>query len=104
MDREGSKSTGFSDKKAGLILESQFSSFRRENGLDFLLINLKMGPKRFLACVNCPIERQLAENQKFTKIIYKGLHFYELKVEKTRKILTPVIKEMLGNLTIGNNK
>ncbi|XP_077301320.1 uncharacterized protein LOC143921875 [Arctopsyche grandis] len=104
VDREAEKAKVPNDKKAGLVLESQFSFFRREAGLDFLLVNLKMGPRRFLACVNCPFEKQLAAAQNFIPVNYKGLHFYELPVEKTRKILTPVIKKMLKKLELDEKK
>lgn len=104
VDREAAKSKVGSDNKAGLILESQFSFFRRENGLDFLLVNLKLGPKRYLACINCPFEKQLAESQNFKPLEYKGFHYYELAVEKTRKILTPAIKDLLKNLSLSSKK
>lgn len=104
VDREAAKCKSENDKSAGLVLDTQFNSFRREYGLDFLIVNLKLGSRRYLVCVNCPIERQLAKLQNFTQMNYKGLYFYEIAVEKTRKILAPVIKEMLHKLNFGQNR
>lgn len=95
IDREAKACISIPENKSGQILKLQFESFIQENGLDFLLINSKCGSRRFLAFVNCPIERQLTENLNFSPLNYKGMCYYEIPLEKTRKILAPVILKML---------
>lgn len=99
IEREAANLNEGMKEKQGLILHRQFDSFRKENNLDFLLINSKVGSKRLLAFVNCPIEKSLAQNEDFSIQNYKEFQFYEIPMYKTRKILTPLIIGMLDKLS-----
>lgn len=85
VDREGK------GKNAGMFLESYLSTFRRNFGLDFLFVNRKKGDKRFLIINNCSFEGILAKENDFKPIEYKGLHYYEVDVLKSRKIMMPIV-------------
>lgn len=91
VTREGGESNG----KAGSAFEAALHTFKRDYGLDFLLVNRKAGKKRFLILVGCPYEKKLMARGDFFPRDFKGLQYYEVPVELSRKILTPVIKEMI---------
>lgn len=95
IDRE----TKGSDKKnSGILFETELNEFRRDYGLDFLLVNRKKKDERFLIMVNCPFEKKLATSQGFEPMEYKGVKFYSVSPEKTRKILAPIIKDMIHKI------
>lgn len=99
VDREAKKMKSNNDKKDGIYLEMVLSDFRREYGLDFLIVNLKMHRKRFLILINCPIEKNLIRIKDFKPINYKYLPYYEVNVIDTRKIIVPIIKKLLNKLS-----
>ncbi|ELA41226.1 uncharacterized protein VICG_01715 [Vittaforma corneae ATCC 50505] len=100
VDREAKNVNTSSESKAGSVLEAAFHAFKREYGLDFLLVNRKAGKKRFLIMVSCPFEKKLAAQHNFKHVDFKGLHYYEIDVELSRKILTPAIKDLIHNLSL----
>lgn len=93
-DREA-KAIHASESKSGTVLESIFHTFKRDYGLDFLLINRKFKKQRFLIMIGCPFEKRLVSMYNFVPIEYKGLSYYEIEVKLSRKILTPVIKDLI---------
>lgn len=97
IDREA-KEADTDKKSAGVVFETALNEFRREYGLDFLLVNRKKGNERFIIMINCPFEKKLATSQGFEEMNYKGLKFYSVSPEKTRKILTPIIKDMIHKI------
>lgn len=76
-------------------LESVFNDFRMSRCLDFLMINRKNGSKRFLAVINVSFENLMAKENDFRVIDHKYLHYYEIPVNKSRKIMVPIIKELI---------
>lgn len=90
VDREGR------GKDAGVYLEAYFNTFRRNFGLDFLFINRKKGDKRYLIINNCSFESVLAKENNFKPIEYKGLHYYEIDVKKSRKVMMPIVIETIN--------
>lgn len=82
----------------GSELEATFHAFRRDHGLDFLLVNRKAGANRYLIMINFPFERRLARMQSFEPAEFEGLHYYSISVELSRKVLVPIIKELLNDI------
>lgn len=93
--REAKKMNINSESKSGSALETALHTFKRDYGLDFLLVNRKNGDKRYLIMINCQFEKKLAELYKFELVNFKGLYYYSIPVELSRKILTPKIKELI---------
>jgi hypothetical protein len=82
-------------KKHEKSLESIFDDFRMSRCLDFLMINRKNGSRRFLAVINVSFEDLMAKENDFRAVDHKYLHYYEIPVDKSRKIMVPIIKELI---------
>ncbi|KAI4291616.1 exopolyphosphatase [Pancytospora philotis] len=93
--REAAESASAKAKHAGRHLEMAFGDFRRNHGLDFLIVNRKAGEKRLLALINCPFERMLAAEHHFEPREFKGLSYYSIPVAMSRKVLVPLIKQLI---------
>lgn len=92
VEREAKQGNG------GSTLEKEFMDFRREDGLDFFMVNRKAGPKRYLAIINCSYEKKLASAHHFNPVNYRGFHFYEIPAEISRKLMVPILKKLIdGN-------
>lgn len=98
VDREAKENGHGGSKAAGKHLEFALNAFRREYGLDFLMLNRKNGSERLVALVNCAFERLLAEDNNFKQLDYRGFKYYKIPVEKSRKIMLPIIKDLMDRL------
>lgn len=99
VDREAKRKCDNNEKKAGIYLEIALSDFRREHGLDFLIVNFKHKNKRFLILINCPIESMLVKSKKFESLNYKSLPYYKVEVPYTRKVIVPIMKKLLDKIS-----
>lgn len=97
IDREAAKTAESSGLEPGIKFKKILEEFKNHNKLDFLLVNRKHGSKRYLILIDCPVEKELTASYNFKSLNYKGLVYYEIEVQKTRKILAPIINEILNN-------
>lgn len=95
VDREAKNGNSKND---GSHLEFELSNFRREEGLDFFIVNRKAGKRRFVAIVNASFEKRLAEENQFKPINYKGFNYYQIPVEKSRKLMVPILKRIIDDI------
>lgn len=94
VDREAARHDA-KGKKAGKFLEFELSDFRRNQGLDFFVVNRKAGKHRYIALLNCPYERVLAEENHFELKKYKDFYYYSIPVDISRKLLVPILKKLI---------
>ncbi|KAM0681338.1 hypothetical protein GINT2_000538 [Glugoides intestinalis] len=95
IDREAARTRMTSETMPRIAFKSMLREFIERNELDFLIINRKKGSRRYLILVDCPVEKELIATHNFKALDYKGVIYYEVEVEKTRKNLAPIINEML---------
>lgn len=103
IEREGSDVKGIQDDKIGIILYSQLNEFRKKAKLDFLFVGAKINKKRNFIIVNFPWIDMFSAENKIKTIEYKGLEFYSVPVELSRKIIAPKIKEFLEQIHMKQN-
>lgn len=99
-EREGEKLKGISKDMKGVALYLALNDFRKKNGLDFLLVGYKAKEKRKMIIINFPLVDQFAEISRFSKIDYKGLEYYSIPLELSRKIIAPEIRKFLNENVI----
>lgn len=95
-DREGGKISGVSGDNIGMALMLQLESFRKRMGLDFFFVGTKNKGIRNIIFVNFPFIRSLVKRKKLKSIEYKGLEYYDADKKLTRKILVPVILDIIN--------
>lgn len=94
-EREGEKLKGISKEMLGVALFLVLNEFRKKMGLDFLLVGYKFKEKRYFVVINFPLIDQFADLNRFDKVEYKGLEYFSVPVETSRKIIAPIIRLFL---------
>ncbi|KAM0678944.1 Exopolyphosphatase [Binucleata daphniae] len=95
IEREGKDVKGIQNDKIGIILYSQLNEFRKKAKLDFFFVGCKMNKKRNFIVVNFPWIDMFSIDHQMKKVEHKGLEFYSVPIELSRKIIAPKVREFL---------
>lgn len=98
IDREGKSVKGI---KEGSAMKAIINDFRETLGIDFYLIGCRMNGERHFLAINFPLMEKFAKEQGFEKMSYKGCDFYKVKLEVSRKIIAPKIREFISKMKLG---
>lgn len=96
IDRESNKIKGLDKNKTGLSLYLELQSFKDDMGLDFFCVSTKMKGERTIILIDFPYIKHLQKNIVMHKFEFKGMFYYKIDVKMTRKMLVPMILDILN--------
>lgn len=82
----------YSTKDAGSLLFEDLKKFMSKLNLDFYFVTTKLKGRRYVISINSAIFEDISIRKNFSEINYKGMKYYEVPVEFSRKIMVPEIE------------